>query len=161
MSDERPVLERLDALGIAYTLHRHPPVFTVEEARLLRGDIGAIHVKNLFLRDKREDMWLVTVPEERPLEFRGLREVLGTRGTPSFGSPERLRTWLGVEPGSVTPLAAINDREARVSVWLDACLREAPLVGVHPNHNAATVTLSGPDLVRYLVSTGHPPRWLG
>ncbi|MDP2312285.1 MAG: prolyl-tRNA synthetase associated domain-containing protein [Pseudomonadota bacterium] len=157
---EAPVLARLDALGIAYTVHRHPAVYTVEAAKVLRGDVGAAHAKNLFLRDKREQMWLLTVLEDRPVDFRALREVLDTRGTPSFGSPERLRTWLGVTPGSVTPLAAINDTGCGVRVVLDAALRDYPLVGVHPNHNEATVTLAPADLVRFLESTGHPPTWL-
>jgi Ala-tRNA(Pro) deacylase len=157
---EAPVLARLEALGIAYTLHRHPPVHTVDEAKALRGDIGAAHVKNLFLRDKKARMWLLTVLEDRPLDLRALRDVLGARGSPSFGSPERLATYLGVEPGSVTPLAAINDTGGHVQVLLDAALRGRALLGVHPNHNAATVTLSAPDLVRYLESTGHPPGWL-
>lgn len=157
---EAPVLERLAALAIPYTLHRHPPVHTVEEARILRGELDAIHVKNLFLRDKREQMWLVTVREDRPLDLKALRDPLGARGNPSFGSAERLRTFLGVEPGSVTPLAAIHDREGRVQVWLDESLRGLPRVGAHPNHNAATVVLSAEDLVRYLRSTGHEPAWL-
>lgn len=151
---------RLDELGVAWSLHRHPAVHTVEEARELRGDIPAIHVKNLFLRDRKEQMWLVTVAESRPIDLRGLRDVLGARGYPSFGSPERLRTYLGVEPGSVSPLAAIHDVEGRVRVVLDATLPGAPAVGAHPNHNAATVVLSGADLVRYLVSTGHEPALL-
>ncbi len=158
---EAPVLARLDALGIPYTLHRHPPVFTVEEAKTLRGEIeDAVHVKNLFLRDKREAMWLVVAHEDRAVDLKALRDLLGARGNPSFGSPERLRTYLGVEPGSVTPLAAINDTGGAVRVLLDASLRDAPRLGAHPDHNAATVVLSAADLVKYLASTGHEPEWV-
>ncbi len=157
---EAPVLERLDALGIPYTIHRHPPLRTVEEAKRLRGDIGAVHVKNLFIRDRKEQMWLLTVREDRALDLRALRDLLDARGAPSFGSPERLARYLGVEPGSVTPLAAINDTGGRVRVFLDAALREAALIGVHPNHNSATLALSTEGVVRYLESTGHPPSWL-
>jgi Ala-tRNA(Pro) deacylase len=157
---EKPVVERLEALGIPYTLHRHPPVYTVEEAKRLRGDVGAVQVKNLFLRDKKEQMWLLSARETQPIDLKAVRYLIGSSGNPSFGSPERLMRYLGVEAGSVTPLAAINDREGAVRVLLDAGLRDAPLVGVHPNHNAATITLSPADLERYLASTGHPPAWL-
>ncbi len=125
-----------------------------------RGDIRAVHVKNLFLRDKREEMWLVTVAEDRALDLRALRAVLDTRGNPSFGSAERLRTYLGVEPGSVTPLAVVNDPDLRVRMWLGEELRDQPAIGAHPNHNAATVVLSADSLEVYLRATGHAPSWL-
>jgi Ala-tRNA(Pro) deacylase len=157
---ERPILEALDAAGIAYTLHRHPPVHTVEESVRLRGDIACAHLKNLFLRDKRERMWLLTVREELAVDLKAVRYSLGTSGNPSFGSADRLRRTLGVEPGSVTPLAALFDVDRVVEVVLDAAIRDLPAVGVHPGHNAATVVLGATDLERFLAGTGHPPRWL-
>ncbi|MDO9280705.1 MAG: YbaK/EbsC family protein, partial [Pseudomonadota bacterium] len=101
---EVPVLSQLDAHGVAYTVFRHPPLRTVEDAKLLRGDIDAAHVKNLFLRDKREQMWVVTALEDRAIDIRALRAHLDAYGSVSFGSPDRLRRVLGIEPGSVSPL---------------------------------------------------------
>ena len=157
---ERPALDRLDALGIAYTLHRHPPLRTVEDAKALRGNIDAAHVKNLFLRDKREQMWVVTVLEDREVDIRALRPKIDAYGSVSFGSPDRLGRVLGITPGSVSPLAIVHDPEKRVRVVLDEALRDWSHVGVHPLHNEATVRLSVADLGRFLTAEGRDPIWL-
>lgn len=157
---ERVLIERFERLGVPWRIHRHPPVFTVEEARRLRGDVPGAHVKNLFLRDKKEQMWLVTAREDRAIDLRALRALLGSSGNPSFGSPDRLRRVLGVEPGSVTPLAVVNDVAGAVRVVIDASLRDADLLSVHPNHNAASVVLAPSDLVRVLEDAAHAPRWI-
>lgn len=162
MSDprERAALALLDAHGVPYTLHRHPPLRTVEDAKALRGDIDAAHVKNLFLRDKRERMWVVTVLEDRDLDIKALRPHLGAYGSVSFGSADRLRRVLGIEPGSVSPLALVNDAPGVVSLVLDRGLDRYTHVGVHPLHNEATVRLAVADLVRLLVAIGREPVWL-
>ncbi len=157
---EKPALDRLDALGIPYAVHRHPPLHTVAEAKALRGDIDAAHVKNLFLRDKKERMWLLTVLEGRPIDTKVLRPLLGASGTVSFGSPDRLFRVLGILPGSVSPLAIVNDGARLVHVVLDEALRGYSHIGVHPLHNEATVRLAVPDLVRFLEASDHPPTWL-
>lgn len=157
---ELPVTGRLDALGVHYEVYRHPPLHTVEEAKALRGNIDAAHVKNLFLRDKREQMWMVTVLEGRPIDTKALRPLLGATGTVSFGSPDRLLRVLGILPGSVSPLALVNDPTCQVGIVLDAALRDYTHVGVHPLHNEATLRLSVEDLVRFLDANGHPPAWI-
>ncbi len=157
---ETPILAALDAVGVPYAVHRHPPVHTVDESIQLRGDIACVHLKNLFLRDKRERMWLLTVREDREIDLRAVRYLLGTSGNPSFGSADRLRRTLGVEPGSVTPLAVVHDPSASVAVVLDASVRGDVPVGVHPGHNAATVVLTANDLERFLIARAHPPTWL-
>lgn len=150
---------RLDALGIAHTCHGHAPVFTVEQAKRHRPAGGALHTKNLFVRNKKGTMWLVTLQEDREVDLKALGHELGA-GHLSFCSPDRLRTYLGVEPGSVTPLAVTNDREHLVRVALDARLAQHDLVGCHPLTNDRTLTLSGVDLLRFLEATGHPPQHL-
>ena len=101
----------LDALGIAHTTVSHPPLFTVEQSRALRGKIAGGHTKNLFLRDKKQAVFLVVAEEEAPIDLKGLHRVLGASGRFSFGSPDLLRELLGVTPGSVTAFGAINDNE--------------------------------------------------
>ena len=108
MLSPQQLFARLAELGIAQRTVEHPAVFTVEEAKALRGDLPGHHVKNLFLRNKKEEMWLVVALEDRAIDLKRLGEVLGA-GRLSFGSAERLKRHLGVEPGSVTPLALIND----------------------------------------------------
>src|SRR5215475_10538207 len=98
----------LDRLGIAHRTVSHPPLFTVEESRALRGQIPGGHTKNLFLRDKRGTLHLVTALEDAAIELKSLHRRLGASGRFSFGSADLMRATLGVEPGSVTPFGAIN-----------------------------------------------------
>lgn len=158
---EAELLARLDAMGIAHELWRHEPVYTVAEAKALRGSIDATHIKNLFLRDKKGGMWLLTVPEDRTVDLKALRAPLGARGRLSLGSAERLERYLGVTPGAVTPVAVMADAEGAVTLVLDEALRQTERIAVHPMHNAATIALATADLVRFVVDTGHPPVWLG
>ena len=149
---------RLDALGIDAVTHRHAAVFTVEEAQALRGTLPGAHCKSLFLRDKKGAQFLVVCLEDRRIDMKALAGIIGA-GRLSFGSPERLRTALGVEPGSVTPFAAINDEEAHaVAVVLDAEMMQAQLVNYHPLINTMTTAVTPAGLLRFLEATGHRPQ---
>src|SRR5215813_13940583 len=117
MLSPQQLFDYLAQLGIAQRTVEHPAVFTVEQAKALRGDLPGHHVKNLFLRNKKEEMWLVVALEDRAIDLKKLGEALSA-GRLSFGSPERLRRHLGVEPGSVTPLALINDKDRAVRLAL-------------------------------------------
>jgi len=159
MLSPQQLFDHLAQLGIAQRTVEHPPVFTVEQAKALRGDLPGHHVKNLFLRNKKEEMWLVVALEDRAIDLKRLGEVLGA-GRLSFGSAERLRRHLGIEPGSVTPLALINDRERLVQLVLDRGLSDGAPVNVHPLVNTMTTAMAPADLLRFFEATGHPPRWL-
>jgi Ala-tRNA(Pro) deacylase len=159
MLSPQQLFDRLHQLGIAHRTVEHPPVFTVEEAKALRGDLPGHHIKNLFLRNKKEEMWLVVALEDRAVDLRRLGERLGT-GRLSFGSPDRLKRHLGVEPGSVTPLALINDEPHLVRLALDRALADSGPVNAHPLVNTMTTALAGPDLLRFFEATGHVPLWL-
>ena len=148
----------LDDLGIAHQTVRHPAVFTVEEARTLRGKVTGGHTKNLFLRDKKGALFLVVAPEDAAIELKSLHRRLGASGRFSFGSAELMRETLGVEPGSVTPFAVINDRAGRVTVVLDASMMREPTLNFHPLVNTATTTISREGLLKFLETTGHRPR---
>jgi Ala-tRNA(Pro) deacylase len=148
----------LDALGIAHATVKHPPLFTVEQSRALRGQIAGGHTKNLFLRDKKNALFLVVAEEDAEIELKGLHRLLGATGRFSFGSADLLREVLGVAPGAVTPFGAINDSEARVTVVLDANLMEHATINCHPLVNTMTTSLKRDDLVKFLESTGHLPR---
>jgi len=150
---------RLDQLGIAHTTVEHPPVFTVEEAKTLRGELAGAHIKNLFLRNKKEEMWLVVALEDRAVDLKRLGEVLGA-GRLSFGSADRLKRTLGVEPGSVTPFALANDEAHVVRLALDRGIAGHGPVNAHPLVNTMTTALSFDDLLRFFAATGHEPRWL-
>jgi Ala-tRNA(Pro) deacylase len=150
---------RLADLGIATVTHRHPPLFTVEESKALRGELPGGHCKSLFLKAKDGSLWLAVAPEDAPVDLKRLAKDLGV-GTLSFGRPELLYEVLGVTPGSVTPFALVNDRDRRVGVLLDAAmLREDPL-NYHPLTNEATTAIAAADLLRFIAACGHEPRIL-
>ena len=153
------LFRRLDELGVQHHTIEHPPVFTVEEAKALRGEIRGAHVKNLFLRDKKGVMWLVVCLEDRKVDLAWLAQQLGCKRF-SFGSSDRLRRTLGVTPGSVTPFAVINDREGAVGVALDRALLDRDPLNFHPLQNDRTTAVAPDGLIRFLDAERHPPRFL-
>ncbi len=159
MYDPQQLFAKLATLGIAQRTVEHPPVFTVEEAKALRGNLPGHHIKNLFLRNKKEEMWLVVALEDRAIDLKRLGEALGA-GRLSFGSPDRLRRHLGVEPGSVTPFALVNDETHLVRLALDRGVAEGGPVNAHPLVNTMTTAIAPADLLRLFEATGHAPRWL-
>jgi Ala-tRNA(Pro) deacylase len=148
---------RLEELGIQSETRTHPPVYTVEEAKRLRGEVPGWHVKNLFLRDKKGTMWLLSVPESREVDLKMLARLVGARGRLSFGSEGRMRKYLGVTAGTVTPFAVVNDEGNAVQVVLDRELLDGSPVSFHPLDNTMTTTLSSEDLLRFLEAEGHAP----
>jgi Ala-tRNA(Pro) deacylase len=148
----------LDALGIPHKTVKHPPLFTVEQSRCLRGQIPGGHTKNLFLRDKKYELYLVVALEDAAIDLKSLHRVLGATGRFSFGASDLLREVWGVEPGAVTPFGAINETQGRVSVVLDATMMEHETLNYHPLVNTMTTTIARDDLVKFLESTGHLPR---
>src|SRR5215210_859572 len=148
----------LDRLCISYASVTHPPLFTVEESRALRGKIPGGHTKNLFLKDKKDALFLVVAEEDAAIDLKGLHRSLGASGRFSFGSADLLRQTLGVEPGAVTPFASINDTDRRVAVVLDAAMMQHAILNYHPLVNTMTTSINREDLVKFLYATGHDPR---
>jgi Ala-tRNA(Pro) deacylase len=148
----------LDALGIQHGTVKHPPVFTVEQAAKLRGQVPGGHTKNLFLRDKKYALYLVVALEDAEIDLKGLHRTLGASGRFSFGSADLLLEVWGVTPGAVTPFGAINDTGCRVTVVLDTPMMEFEMLNYHPLVNTMTTSIARNDLVKFLESTGHVPR---
>lgn len=154
------LLERLESMGIEAATLTHEPVFTVEQAQILKGHLPGAHTKNLFVRDKKGTMWLLVALHDRPVDLRALGSAIGARGRLSFGSARRLMEFLGVRPGSVTPFAVVNDHGGAVSVLLDRGLDAYPIWNAHPLDNGMTTSVRGEDLIRFLGAVDHPPRWV-
>ena len=162
MTEDRPAGEAelyalLDAEGIAYRHHTHPPLHTVAESQELRGELPGAHVKNMFMKDKKGRIVLATCLEDRQIRIRDLEKEIGAKGL-SFGKEELLWEVLGVRPGAVTPFGLMNDREGRVDVILDRGLEGQEAINAHPLHNEATTAISWDGLTRFLELTGHRPR---
>jgi len=153
---EAKLYSLLDANGIAYTHHTHPPLFTVEESRALRGELPGGHVKNMFMKDKKGAIWLATCLEDRQIRIRDLEKEIGAKNF-SFGKAELLWEVLGVRPGAVTPFGLINDTGHRVRVVLDAQMLERDPLNFHPLHNEATTAISKDGFLKFLALTGHQP----
>lgn len=149
-------LDELTSAGIAYTITEHAAVFTVEESTALHAAMPGVHTKNLFLKDAGGQFWIVTAPHDASIDLKALPGAIGSRKV-SFGKGEDMERLLGVTPGAVTPLAAINDAGGAVRVALDRRIADAEIVNVHPLRNTATIGLSGAALVSFLAARGHEP----
>ncbi len=150
------LFRQLAALGIAVRTVRHPAVYTVDEAKRLRGAVPGLHVKNLFLKDRKGGLWLLVAREDRAIALKELARRLDVKGF-SFASPELLLEVLGVEPGAVTPFALVNDAAGRVRLLLDRALADDAEVNFHPLVNTATTTIAAADFLRFAAATGHQP----
>ncbi|MAS12177.1 MAG: DNA-binding protein [Nitratireductor sp.] len=151
------LLEYLQELGIEVKTHRHPPLFTVADSQSLRGEIPGGHTKNLFLKDKKDNFFLVTVDEDAQVDLKSIHHKIGAASRVSFGKPEKLMEYLGVEPGSVTVFGVVNDDQHKVTVVLDADLLDNETINAHPLTNEATTSIGRDDLMRFLEAAGHPP----
>ena len=158
---ERAVRARLDELGIGYTRHEHPPVATVDEAVQHWAGIDATHCKNLFLRNQKGNRhYLVIVEHSKRVDLRKLADQVGD-GKLSFASPDRLRSHLGLTPGSVSPFGLINNSDRAVRVVVDRDLKSAPRLSFHPNIITVTLTIAAADFVKFLESCGNPVQTVG
>ena len=151
------LFQRLETLGIATHTVEHEPLFTVEQSQALRGALPGGHTKNLFLKDKDGRRVLVVAKEDTKVDLKGLGKRLGF-GRFSFGKPELLRETLGVDPGSVTAFALINEGSKNLAaVVVDEALSGFAEVNCHPLENSATTRLKYEDLLRFMRDCGHDP----
>ena len=153
---------RLDELGIGHETVEHEAVFTVEESEAIHKHelLPGGHTKNLFLKDKKGQIFLVVALNDAVINLKTLHRLIDGTGRLSFGKPELLAEVLGVPPGSVTPFALINDSELRVNVILDQAMMEHQQLNYHPLENTATTNIARDDLLRFIGSCGHNPRIL-
>lgn len=145
-----------DALGIAHRTLEHPAVFKVGEGEEIKAGLPGGHTKNLFLKDAKDRLWLVSALQDARIDLKALPGAIGSARL-SFGSEARLMDALGVTPGSVTAFALVNDPEHRVSFVLDAGLAAADPVNFHPLTNTATTAISQADFRRFLSHLGVTP----
>jgi Ala-tRNA(Pro) deacylase len=156
MKDRAALFAHLDAYGIAHSTFEHPAVFRVEEGLAIKAALPGGHTKNLFLKDNRDQLWLISALGETAIDLKKLPAVIGS-GRLSFGSTELMQQTLGVTPGSVTALGLINDTQHRIRFVLDAALARADPVNFHPLTNEATTALSRAGFAAYLASVDVAP----
>jgi Ala-tRNA(Pro) deacylase len=146
----------LEYLRIDYALHHHKPLFTVADGLEIEAGIPGRHCRNLFVRDKREKMFLVSALNETRIDLKKLAPAVNADRF-SFGSPERLWRHLGVRPGSVCPFAIINDTTKAVTPVLDAEMMAQDIINFHPLLNTMTVGLRPAGLLAFYAHIGREP----
>lgn len=151
------LLQQLDQQQIMYKLYHHEKVFTVADSQAIDRDIPGVHCRNMFIRDKKENMYLVTLRHETMIDMKKLADLLGC-GRLSFGSPERLWSYMGIRPGSVNPFCILNDTESKVTQILEKGMMEADIMNVHPMCNGMTIGIQPPDLLKFLAANDVNPR---
>lgn len=139
----------LDRIGVAHRTLDHPAVFRVEEGLEIKAALPGAHTKNLFLKDKKGQLWLISARQDTVIPLNRLHPVIGSDRL-SFGSAELMFETLGVTPGSVTAFGLINDRDHRVRFVLDRALDEAEIVNFHPLANTATTAVSRDGFHKFL-----------
>ncbi|MCL1823719.1 MAG: prolyl-tRNA synthetase associated domain-containing protein [Oscillospiraceae bacterium] len=145
----------LGELGISFEYREHPPVPTVEEARKYWLDPEVTYCKNLFFRNHKGNRhYLVILEYSRDFNIRELEQQL-KQGKISFASEQRLQKYLGLQPGSVSPLGLINDREHHVHVFFDKKLQQAQKLSFHPNDNRASLMIPAAEFWKYMDWTGN------
>ncbi len=154
------LMERLDSLAIRTTTVSHPPLYTVADSQKLRGEIAGGHIKNLFVKDKKGALFLITLEEDATVDLKTIHTLIGASGRVSFCNAEQLMTHLGVIPGAVTPFGLINDASQAVTMVFDAQLLNHDVINAHPLVNDRTTAIGRDDLLRFVRATGHEPRVL-
>ena len=150
-SMELQIFNSLNKLKCDYFIHEHQALKTVADSKILRGIMKGGHSKNLFLRDKKKNNFLITTNEDQKIDLKNLEKKLGTSRL-SFGSPDRLYEFLGVKPGSVSPFALINDNKKRVSFYIDKNLLNEIILNFHPLTHNLTISLKTKDFEKFLQS---------
>jgi Ala-tRNA(Pro) deacylase len=155
MRGQKELYNLFEKLGIQFEYHEHSPVATIEDAILHWKDYNSGRCKNIFFRNHKGNRhYLVILEHLRQLDIHDLEKRL-MQGKLTFASDQRLKKYLGLEPGSVSPFGLINDNERHVHLFIDEKLKEFDRLAFHPNVNTATLVISKPDFLRFLDHTGN------
>jgi Ala-tRNA(Pro) deacylase len=156
MRTRADLMALFDTLGVEARTHEHPAVFRVGEGEEVKAAIPGAHTKNLFLKDAKGRLWLISAADRTAIDLKRLHTVIGSARL-SFGNAQLMEETLGVTPGSVTAFALINDTAHRVRFVLDRVLAQAPRVNFHPLTNTATTGVDQAGFRRFLAAVGVTP----
>lgn len=145
-----------DAHAIDHATIDHPAVFRVGEGEDIKEGIPGAHTKNLFLKDAKGRLWLISAKDDTQIDLKRLHTVIGSARL-SFGSAELMEQALGVTPGSVTAFAMINGAVRDVTFVLDHRLAAADRVNFHPLVNTATTGVSQAGFAKFFQALGITP----
>jgi Ala-tRNA(Pro) deacylase len=155
MRGQKELYELLEKLSIEFDYYEHPPLATIEDAKIHWKNYNSDRCKNIFFRNHKGDRhYLVILEHLRQLDIHDLEKRL-RQGKLTFASDQRLKKYLGVEPGSVSPFGLINDSERHVHLFIDDKLKESGRLAFHPNINTASLVISKNDFLKFLAYTGN------
>lgn len=154
MYNEKSLLNEFKNLGIEYEYISHPAVFTSDQANEITPDLKGAHCKNLFVKDKTKQKWMLTIPDDKKTDLKRVAEIIGS-GRLSFCNADEMMECLGVTPGSVTPLAVINDTKNQVILYVDKAVMNWDIISCHPMVNTATISISKNDFEKFIQFSKH------
>ena len=149
MFDKNSLINLLESNSISYKITEHKPLFTVEDSKNLRGSIDGAHSKNLFLKDKKNNFFLVSFIEDIIADLKKASVPLNSKKL-SFANEDYLMNILGIKPGSVSPFGLLNDREKKVKFFFDQEFMQYEIVNFHPLINTSTVSIAPNDLINLI-----------
>ena len=159
MLTEKQLFEHLKTLGIQSQTVEHPAIMTVAEGREFKAEMPGGHSKNLFLKDKKSALTLITAHCDTEIDLVSFGKQLNAKGRLSFASAPLMLEILAVTPGAVTPFALLNSAARNITnVIVDKAFFDFETVWFHPLRNTASTAISPSELLRFLSSTGHEPR---
>ena len=144
------LIKLLKDSGKQFVAHKHKALFTVRDSEDNRGEIEGAHTKNLFLKNKKNNFYLFSCEENSVVNLKQLSKKINTKNL-SFAKEEYLLKYLGIRPGSVSPYSLLNDKENKISFYLEDKLYESKKINFHPLVNTATITLSTSDFVEFMI----------
>ncbi len=152
--EAKSLLAALDQQEIEFKLYEHEAFFTVEESSKLKIDLNmqGAHTKNLFLRDKKRNFYLLSCLDSTEVDLKIIKNVIQCKGNLSFGNADYLYEKLGVKPGSVSPYSLINNADKDVSFYLDKGIYEFDLCNFHPLDNTKTIQVKTTECIKFLKS---------
>jgi len=155
MIGQTELYEKLRELSISFEYHEHPPVATISDAEIHWKNLNTCKCKNIFVRNHKGNRhYLIILEHLRQVNMKKLEKQL-KQGKLTFASDQRLKKYLGVEPGSVSPFGIINDKEKHVHLFIDESLKNSDRLVFHPNMNKASVVISKDDFIKFLQSSGN------
>ena len=159
MLSKEELIKLLDESNCDYEVKEHPPLFTVEDSKLLRGSILGAHSKNLFLKDAKGQFYLLSIEENTKVDLKKIMNFIGSKKL-SFAKAEYLESILGIEPGSVSPFALINDVDKKVLFFLDKNFLYYEKLNFHPLVNTATVNIATSDMIKFIEEKHNPIKYI-
>ncbi len=153
MLTKTDLFKLLEEKGLNFQIHDHEPLFTVEDSEKMRGIIDGAHTKNLFLKNKKNNFFLLSCDENTKVDLKKFSKAINAKNL-SFAKEDYLNKYLGIKPGSVSPYSLLNDNENEVSFYIDDKLANSEIINFHPLINTTTITIKTSDFIKFIIENG-------